>query len=78
MKLTDKHHDIIQYIHQQPRSKAEIIERFKVWYRMGKFASKYIPVMLNALVKNGDDAIAKVTHYVPSKQLHNDFKNRKK
>jgi len=27
--------------------------------------------------KNGDDSIANITHYIPSKQLHNDFKNRK-
>jgi len=53
MKLTDKHHDIIAFIHQAPRSKVEIIERFKSWYHLGKFASKYIPVQLNSLVNLG-------------------------
>jgi len=35
-----------------PTHKAEIIERFKMWYPWG-CASKYIPVQLAALVKHG-------------------------
>ena len=27
--------------------------------------------------KNGKDSIAKITHYINCKKLHNDFKNRK-
>jgi len=52
MKLTDKHKDIIAFIHQAPRTKSEIIERFKGWHSWGG-ASKYIPIRLAALVKHG-------------------------
>lgn len=80
MNLTKNHKKIIAFIYEQPRTKAEIIEQFKGWYHRGLYASKYLPVTLNALVKHNIlECVDGVYKTIIEKQtkLFNDKKNEK-